>query len=113
MTDHPTATLDGVSHPLFARGRSTALLSLRDVRDIEAYVIETIFEAGFELSDGDLDELVASGIESVYRLERALPPQQPLLPVLDNLLPPRLAELCRALDLDLAAPVQSATAIAA
>jgi hypothetical protein len=113
MTDHPTETIDGVSHPVFARGRSTALLSLRDVRDIEAYVIETIHEAAVELRDGDLDELVASGIESVYRLERALPPQQPLLPVLDKLLPSRLAELCGALDVDRVAPVQVATAIAA
>lgn len=113
MTDHPAEIIEGMSRPAFTGRRPARILSLRDVADVEAYVIETIHESALSLSDGEFDELVASGIESVYRLERALPPQRPLLPLLDKLLSPRLAELWGARDHERAAPVQPAVAIAA
>jgi hypothetical protein len=113
MTDHPAGIIEGRTRPAFTGRRSARILSLRDVADVEAYVIETIHEAALSLSDGELDELVASGIESVYRLERALPPQRPLRPLLDHVLSPRLAELWGARGLDRPAPVQAAVAIAA
>jgi len=86
---------------------------LRDLRDVERYVIETIQDAALPLSDRHLDELVAAGIESIYRLERALPPQRPLLPLLQKVLLPRLVELWGSLELDAAAPTRQAAAIAA
>ena len=113
MTDHLAGIIEGTSRPAFIGRRSARILSLRDVADVEAYVIETIHESALSLSDGEFDELVASGIKSVYRLERAVPPQRPLLPLLDNLLSARLAELWGARELDRAAPVQPAVAIAA
>lgn len=74
--------------------------------DVEAYVIETIQEAAPQLSDDDLDELVLSGIRSVQRVERALPPQRPLLPVLEKVLAPRLIALAVALEGDRSAPAR-------
>jgi hypothetical protein len=111
MTAKPTPTIDRVSHPDFTR--PTRILSLRDVPDVEAYVIHTLREAKLAQMDGALEELVAAGIESVYRLERALPPERPLLPLLDEVLPGRLAELWRSAHVDSAASSNRGAAIAA
>jgi hypothetical protein len=113
MTDHPAAVIEGISGAAFTGRRSARILSLRDVGDVEAYVIDTIHEAELPLSDRHLDVLVAACIESIYRLERALPPQRPLLPLLQKVLLPRLVELWGSLELDTAAPTQPAAAIAA
>jgi hypothetical protein len=90
-------------------GNKRALLSLRDVADVEAYVIATIDETGLPLSE----QLVSIGIDSVCRLECALPPQRPMLPLLDKMLSPRLNELWRSGELDRAAEPDRAAAIAA
>jgi hypothetical protein len=94
-----------------AMNRST-VLTLRDVVDVEVYVFETIREAALPVRDEDLDELVRAGVESVRRVERALPPQWPLLPVLDTVLSPRLVELAGAAALQRSSPAPP-TAIAA
>jgi hypothetical protein len=73
------------------------VLALRDVRDVETYVSATLSQTGLPVSDHDRDELVRHGIESVVRIERALPPEQRLAPALDRLLPAQLAEGSRAL----------------
>jgi hypothetical protein len=83
------------------------------VRDVEAYVIDTFRRTAPPLGEDDLDRLVASGIESVYKLERALSPQQPLLPLLEQVLSARLAELSRSVQLDRAEPSDPVVAIAA
>jgi hypothetical protein len=83
------------------------------VADVEAYVIDALVEAGLPLTDSDLELLVAAGIESVYRLERALPPERPLLPLLEELLSARLAELWRSVQLGRAADSHRAASVAA
>jgi hypothetical protein len=113
MAQHSSETIHGLPRPIRARGRSTSGLALRDLRDVEAYVIATLHRGALPLADGDLDRLVAQGIQSVYRLERALPPQQPLLPLLEQVLSARLAELWRSIELDRADPSDPLAAIAA
>jgi hypothetical protein len=76
--------------------------------DVEAYVRETIHQAALP---PDI-ELIAAGIGSVKRLERAMPPQQPLRPVLENVLVPRLIELSSAREVERSTAAQPA-AIAA
>jgi hypothetical protein len=68
------------------------VLAVRDVSDVEAYVRGTLDAASLPADDRELAELVRCGIDSVYRIERALPPEQPLAPVLDTALQEHLLE---------------------
>jgi hypothetical protein len=77
-------------HP--ARPRFERVLAVRDVPDVEAYVRETLDAAELPADDRELAELVRCGIDSVYRVERALPPEHPLTPVLDTALHEHLVE---------------------
>ena len=52
----------------------------------------TLAEASLPVDDRELDELVRCGIDSVYRVERALPPERPLAPVLDTALQEHLVD---------------------
>jgi hypothetical protein len=90
----PTAFLP---RPLAATRRAGTVLTLRDVRDVEAFVMQTLDDTALPLTALDLEELVPCGIESVFRVERALSPGRPLLPVLDGLLRERLIHSWRAL----------------
>jgi len=65
---------------------------LRDVPDVDAYVSAAIERLGPGPSERH-SALHAHGVRAVLRVERALPPGVPLLPVLDSVLPPRLAAL--------------------
>jgi hypothetical protein len=67
------------------------------VQDVEAYVIGTLASTSLPVDDRDLDELVRCGIDSVYRVERALPPERPLAPVLDTALQERLVDMWHSL----------------
>lgn len=65
---------------------------LRDVSDVEGYVraaLDQVAPAGA----GTREALQARGVQAVLRVERALPPGIPLAPVLDEVLPTRLAAL--------------------
>jgi hypothetical protein len=75
------------------------VLALRDIRDVAAYVVGILDETGLPVNDQELRELVAFGVESVYRVELALPPERRLAPVIDGLLPSRLADGWRSLQL--------------
>jgi hypothetical protein len=90
----PTAFLP---RPLRATRRAGTVLTLRDVRDVEALVLETLDETALPLTRRDMEDLVRCGIESVFRVERALYPGRPLLPVLDGLLRERLIDRWRSL----------------
>jgi hypothetical protein len=72
---------------------ATRPLSLRDISDVEAYVGDTL--AGMRLPTGsrDTEWLHRAGIATVARFEQALPPERPLAPMLDSLLPERLMAL--------------------
>jgi len=94
--EQPTPTT-ATSIPM-APGEPRQVLTLRDVRDVEAYVLRALNETGLPVADSDLGELVPYGVEAVYRLERALPPERRLGPVLDGLLRARLADRWRSLD---------------
>jgi hypothetical protein len=94
MTSHtaspPTGSTAFRPTPLLATRRASRVLAVRDVRDVEGLVIETLEETALPLTGRDLEQLVRCGIESVFRVERALSPGRPLLPVLDGLLRERL-----------------------
>jgi hypothetical protein len=68
-------------------------LSVRDVTDVETYVGDTL--AGMRLPAGsrDAEWLRRAGVATVTRLELAMPPERPLLPVLESMLPERLMAL--------------------
>ncbi len=72
---------------------ATRPLGLRDISDVETYVGDTL--AGMRLPTGarDTEWLHRAGVATVARLELALPPDRPLTPVLDSLLPQRLMAL--------------------
>jgi len=71
---------------------STPKRRLRDVPDVDAYVSAAVEHLGPGPSERH-SALHAHGVRAVLRVERALPPGVPLLPVLDSVLPPRLAAL--------------------
>ena len=67
-------------------------LRLRDVTDVQGYVRDAVAQVA-PAAVGHRDALHAHGVRAVLRVERALPPGVPLLPVLDAVLPARLAAL--------------------
>jgi hypothetical protein len=88
------------------------VLTLRDVVDVQAYVTWTIERAGLSPDDGERGGLIRAGVECAFRLERALPPERPLLPVLEQLLAATLVDLSAASESERRASSQP-TAIAA
>ena len=68
---------------------------VRDVRDLDRYVSETLREIGVLPSSGVHAALLEHGLECAYRLERALPPETSLRPVLDAVLRERLISRLR------------------
>ena len=68
--------------------------SLRDVPDVDQYVRDAV-EHIAPTAASTRDALHAHGVRAVIRLERALPPGVPLAPVLEQVLPTRLAALER------------------
>ncbi len=69
-------------------------LRLRDVTDVQGYVRDAVARVA-PAAAGHRDALHAHGVRAVLRVERALPPGVPLLPVLDAVLPARLEALAR------------------
>jgi hypothetical protein len=105
----PRPSAFALRRPLVER-RATRPLAARDVRDVEALVMDALDETGLPLNSGDLDELVRCGIESVFRVERALSPGRPLTPVLDGLLRERLVDRWRSMHPERLEGVASAAA---
>ena len=67
------------------------VLILRDVRDVESYVAGCVRELGVGPATAGHREMVLAGVQMAYRVERALPPERPLRPVLEPLLAHQLA----------------------
>jgi hypothetical protein len=63
---------------------------LRDVRDVDGYVGEAVARIGVPRASGIFAALVDHGVDCVYRVERALPPETSLRVVLDDVLGERL-----------------------
>jgi hypothetical protein len=70
--------------------RLPGMLTLRDVADVEARVTETLEALRLSLDAADFDALVLDAIGIAGRIERALPPDQALEPVLQAVLDDRL-----------------------
>jgi hypothetical protein len=69
----------------------SAVRSLRDVRDLEGYVSESLAAIGVAPTSRAHGPLLQHGVRSAYRVERALPPEVSLRAVLDEVLPARLS----------------------
>jgi hypothetical protein len=67
-------------------------LRLRDITDVHGYVREAVARVA-PATAAHREALHAHGVRAVLRVERALPPGVPLLPVLDAVLPARLEVL--------------------
>jgi len=83
--------LRGRIHPLHPGSPN----HLRDVRDLDRYVSETLREIGVRPSSGVHAALLEHGLACAYRLERALPPETSLRRVLDAVLRERLISSLR------------------
>ena len=83
LSPHDT---DG-SEPRFLAG----VLAVRDVPDLERHV--TGYFDGLGLRQPELRVAVLGAVGDAYRIDRALPPERPLLPLLDALLTSRAARL--------------------
>jgi hypothetical protein len=66
---------------------------LRDVSNVEEYVLAAVQAAAPAAGDRRRRLLHAHGVNAVRRVERALPPGVPLRPVLETVLPARLVAL--------------------
>jgi hypothetical protein len=69
------------------------VLVLRDVRDVEAYVARTLSSLQVHVTTEEAARLVRAGVKDAWRIERAMPPDRRLLPVLEDVLPQRLSQL--------------------
>jgi hypothetical protein len=70
-------------------------LALRDIPDVEEFVTGVLRRLLLPLEGEESDRLVSAGIAAVFRIDRAVPRDQPLSPYLDGLLEQRLLELSR------------------
>ena len=67
------------------------ILNLRDVRDLERHAAAH-FES-LALSDSERKAAILGAVADTYRIDRALPPERPLLPMFDVLLASRAERL--------------------
>lgn len=67
------------------------VLALRDVNDLELYLAGHL--EGVQLAEAEWRAEMLRAIGDAHRVDRALPPERPLLPVLDALLTARAAHL--------------------
>jgi hypothetical protein len=74
------------------RGRILGgVLSIREARDLEQHVVGH-FEH-LHLPEAEMRVAVLGAVGDAYRIDRALPSERPLLPVLDALLASRVVRL--------------------
>lgn len=79
--------------PAGRRGQWPRVLVLRDVRDVEAFVARTLSSLQTHLTSEETIRLVRAGVKDAWRIERALPPDRRLLPILEDVLAQRLSQL--------------------
>ncbi len=78
--------------------KAAKMSPLRDVRNLDGYVHDALKEIGVRPSSGVHAALMKQGLDSAYRLERALPPETSLRAVLDAVLRERLISSLRRAD---------------
>jgi hypothetical protein len=66
-------------------------LAIRDVADVERYVADRF--AVLDLPEAERRVAILAAIGDAYRIDRALPPERPLLPLLDAMLASRATRL--------------------
>jgi hypothetical protein len=74
----------------------TGVLALRDVPDVERYIARH-FRA-LDLPDAELRVEILGAISDAYRIDHALAPERPLLPLLETLLASRVTRMRSRLD---------------
>ena len=75
---------------------AATMRSLRDVRDLDGYVSDSLASIGVQPTSRAHGALLEHGVRCAYRVERALPPETSLRDVLDQVLPARLRASLRA-----------------
>jgi hypothetical protein len=73
--------------------RLPRVVSIRDIRDVEQLVTSTMKRLSLPLEGERSDRLVLAGVDAVYRINRSVPSEHPLTPMLDGLLEQSLLEL--------------------
>lgn len=73
--------------------RLPRVLALRDIPDVEGLVTTTLERLALPVQGERSDRLVDAGIEAVFRVDRSVPSDHPLAPVLDGMLEQGLLEL--------------------
>jgi hypothetical protein len=66
------------------KGAMMRRTTLRDVRDVEEYVSQSLAAIGVRPGSRAHAPLLEQGVRSIHRLERALPPETSLREVLDQ-----------------------------
>jgi hypothetical protein len=73
--------------------RLPKVLALRDITDVEGLVTSTLARLSLPVHGATSDRLVLAGVEAVFRIDRSVPREHPLGPVLDGMLEQGLLEL--------------------
>jgi hypothetical protein len=73
--------------------RLPRVVSIRDIRDVEQLVTSTMERLSLPMHGERSDRLVLAGVDAVFRLERSVPREHPLGPILDGVLDQGLLEL--------------------
>ena len=73
--------------------RLPRVVSIRDIRDVEQLVTSTMERLSLPTRGEHSDRLVLAGVDAVYRVERSVPREHPLGPILDGVLEQGLLEL--------------------
>jgi hypothetical protein len=71
------------------------VVALRDISDVERLVTSTLERLSLPVHGADSDRLVLAGVEAVFRVDRSVPREHPLGPVVDGMLEQNLLELHR------------------
>jgi hypothetical protein len=66
---------------------------LRDIRDVEAYVMSALERLALPIQGEHSDRLVLAGVDAVFRVDRSVPRDHALAPFLDGMLEQGLREL--------------------
>jgi hypothetical protein len=73
--------------------RLPGVLALRDIPDVEQHVTSALERLSLPVVGEYSDRLVLAGVDAVFRVDRSVPREHPLAPVLDGVLEQGLLEL--------------------
>jgi hypothetical protein len=69
------------------------VVAVRDIPDVEGLVTSALERMSLPVEGERSDRLVLAGVDAVFRVDRSVPREQPLAPVLDGMLEQNLLEL--------------------